>query len=153
MIPLSKDKPFLWTDSDDGAVFEIAPAIGDNELLLYGAFEKIAVDPVPFLPEAQKIIDATSNGKRWKAGERLKAITAKAGELAGNSKSKSRFSKDELSAAYRAIDTFILSCTPKGEEKIVFDSDASQRFKIAQNMKLLNAITEVNNLTGEDKKN
>ena len=154
MIPKSKDELLKWIDPDDGAVFEIAPAIGDNELVLYEAIGKIGYDTSPFIEQAEKQIKATEGGKRWKKDERDKAVSKKAQELARkDAGEKGAFSKEEMRAVYDAVDVFVISCTPKGQKKISFNGEASQNFTVTENSKLISAIFEVNRVGEKERKN
>jgi hypothetical protein len=156
MIPISRDTIFKWEDAESDIVFEIAPALGDNELLMYSVLNTISSDVTPFLAEAEKIVDADSGGKRWRAGQRVRAIREKATELANvaNKKTgKDSFDIEEMRSIYKVIDCFVIACTPSGGKRVEFDGNASQSFNLLQNTRLLNGIMKVNNLTGEERKN
>jgi hypothetical protein len=146
MIPLQREDTLTWTD-DDGVIFIIAPAIGQDEFILQDALSSIALDPSPYMDEAEKIVDAMPLCE-----DREATIKKAAADLA-QKRSGKRFNRETLRPVYNAVDTFILSCVQPGKPEKKFSGDASQFFKMADNMKLFNAIVDITYLSGDDKKN
>jgi len=152
MIPINRDVAITWIDETDGTEFELTPLVGEVELDLYEASQKMSVDPAPFIQQAENEVDAEYKGKSWKKGQREKTIRLRAIMLASQSRGAG-FSKDEALAMYRVIDSCVKSCKPKNGKKIEFNGNASKSFKFIDNSRLFTAIMELLNVDEDEQKN
>jgi hypothetical protein len=147
MIPISADQILDYKDEESGLIFHFRPQVGRVEVLINKYYSFFHNRNKPFLKEAEKQL---ANVCYEKEEERQKAVSLLASKMAGDD-----FSDTEqyLAIIDDVIDAALCGWTGEGFPVFPKDNKPSRMFKMLDKTKILTEYIQLNELTGDDKKN